>query len=364
MKIKTLSFFVLSVIFLAFNTYAYEVWHTASGKSYDVYLSLKAGKKGKDSGFYMISYKTKKHLDDRYGLVLEYYDLLTHLYHFQLPKKMRDDKFSVVMIEAFKELPKSKEDKQPSRRFTKKLSELAKIVKTHRRTEPNRLQALIKFNDKKFKEAIAAWKKVKAKVPHDYYQTANAYLLSGNKNEAITELQTGQKQFPNDITILNNLAMATLVSGTYILEGKYEYDPGKMEEAKKILAQALALDEKNWLTKSNMAVIEVTLQNFKGAEKLYQAALKLSEDNSDLMYQVASFYHGQKQFDEAKKYYMDAMKKLKDQRSPAAQQAALEKIKDIESRIKLCDEKKVIEEKKPAVAQKPEAGKKPSKKTP
>lgn len=336
MKIKSFIILALMTFGFALNSYAYEVWHTPSGKSYEVYTSLKVGKKGKDSGFYIVSFKTDQHLDDRYALLLEYYDILTQLYHFHLPKKVRDDKFSVVTVEAFRKLPKSKKDKTPSRRFTKKLSEIKKIVKNHRRIDWNRLKAFQAFNDKKYKKAIGFFNKVKNKVPHDHYQTANAFLLQGDRDNALKNLNKGIKKFPNDITLLNNLAMTTMLKGTFLLEGKYEYDPAKMEEAKKVLSKALKLDNKNWLTKSNMAVLETTVNNFKSAEKYYLDALKVSNNSAELSYRVASFYHGQKQFSKAEEFYNSALTRLKGMRTPASEQ----KTKEIQDRLKLVKAKK------------------------
>ncbi|MBI3016418.1 MAG: hypothetical protein HYY62_00220 [Deltaproteobacteria bacterium] len=325
------------LLFLPASLFSAQIWHTASGKSYPIYLSLKASQKGSQSTVYVLSYKTKKNIHDQFGLVLEYYDLLSHFYYFHLPENLKNDKKSFVIVEAFKKLPKSKGEKVPARQFRKKISELKKIVAANDQIDANRLKAFQALNQKKWQEAIVSFKKIKTKVPHDYAQIANSYLRLQKKDEANKTLEAGVKQFPKDVTLLNNLAMTTLFEGTYNLEGKLEYDPQKMEEAKKILIKAREQNPKSWLTASNMATLEMTLQHPKEAEKFHLEALKLSGNNPRLIYQVATFYHGQKEFEKAKSYYEQALSTLKEKRSPAA----TKKRDEIQKRLKLAEEKKV-----------------------
>ena len=105
-----------------------------------------------------------------------------------------------------------------------------------------------------------------------------------------------------------------------------------------ILARAMKLDQDNWLTTSNMAVLETTVQNFKAAENLYLKALKLSKESPELFYRVGDFYHQQKAFKKAQTYYQAAIKGLKEARSPATQI----RVKDIENRLKLVQQNKPL----------------------
>ena len=330
--------FILSLwLFLPTSLFAVQTWHTASGKSYPVYLSLKATQKGSPSTAYILSYKTQKNIHDQFGLVLEYYDLLTHFYYFYCPENLKNDKNSFVIVEAFKKLPQSKGEKVPAKQFVKKMTELKKVIQGNYKLDPNRLKALQAFRQKKWKEAIASFNKIKTKVPHDYAQMGNSYLRLKDKDGAQKMLEAGVKQFPNDTPLLNNLAMTTMVTGIYSFESKLEYDPQKMEEAKKILAKVREQNPKSWLTASNMAALEMALQHTKEAEKFYLEALKLSNNSLRVTYQVATFYHQQKEFEKAKSYYEQILSKLKDQRSPAA----TKKRDEIQKHLKLAEEKKV-----------------------
>jgi len=314
---------------------AYEVWNTPSGKAYDVYLSLKVTQKGSKSNLYVLSYKTKKNIHDRFGLVLEYYDLLTHFYYFHCPENLKNDKNSFIVIEAFKD-PKSKKENPQARQFRKRLSELKQITQANYRLDTNRLKAFQAFNRKKWVEALSFFKKVKAKTPHDHSQIANIYLLQYKKELAKKELESALKEFPDDLVLINNLAMTTMMEGMFEYEGKVEYDPKKMQEAKEILTRAWKLDQKHWFTASNLSLLETKLQNTKEAEKWLLEAFKLSEESPELSYQVAQFYFEQKNFAQAKSYYEKTLKVLKELRSPASQK----RVKSIESQLKLIEAKK------------------------
>ena len=330
MKTKIFLFASLTALIFALNALAYETWHTASGAAYEVHLSLTVGQTRANSKFYAISYKTEKNLDNTLDLLPEYYDLLAHLYYFHIPKEIKNDPYSVVTIEAF-------EEKTRSRRYSRKLSDVKRIVENYKNIDGNRLKAFQNFNQKKYEQAIAFFKKVKKRVPHDYSQTANAYILLGKRDDAFKELEAGIKKYPRDLTLLNNLAMTTLLKGTYLLEGKYAYDPEQMERAKQILSKALKLDPTHWATVANMAVLEMTLQNTKAAEKLYLDALRLSPENAELSYRVGNFYHKQKEFKKAGEYYQAALQKLKNTRSPASEHQT----KAIQDRLKLVKKQKL-----------------------
>ena len=316
--------------------FAFESWHTASGKAYEMHISSKMGQEGKDAILYFLSYRTEKPLSDEKGLLSEFHDLTAHLYYFYVPEKERKNKASSITIEAFGKVAASEKEKIPAMRYTEKLTDLEKTAKSVKNIDPDRLRAFQYFNLKNFQQAIQSFKKTKTKVPHDYMQSANAHLLLDQKSEALKQLETGAQQFPKNVTLLNNLAMTTLMGGTYYLEGKYEYDPEQIKKAKEVLARAIKLDPQNGLTTSHMAILELTAQNVKGAEKLFLEALKLSPEDPEMHYKAADFYHGQKQFTDAQKHYQSALKKLEGARTPASQQ----RTKDIKKRLTLVKQKK------------------------
>jgi len=312
------------------HLHAYETWNTPSGKSYDVYVSVKV--KGQASPFYIISYKTSKRLNDSYGLLMESYDLLTYLYYFQLDTEMKKNKTAGVTIEAFNTVPISDTDKQPSWRITKSLPQVKEIVLKHKKTDQNRLRAFLSLKLKKYKSAFTYFDKIKKKVAHDYVLAANAHLYNLERKVALETLQEGIKTFPKNVLLLNNLAMATFLRGSFHYMEKFEYGPKEMKEAKKILAGALELDKNNWLTNSNMGTVERALGNIASAEKFYLTALKLSDNNPDLLFQVASSYEGQKKMDKAKTTYRAALRKLEQGRTPASSKR-VEEIKEILKRL-------------------------------
>lgn len=287
-------------------------------------------KTGNKSPAFIVSYRTETPLTDKNALMKEVTDLSVYVYYFHLPEKIKNDKNAAVGILAFKDIP-------PAEKFTKKISEIEAFLKSSA-VDPHRLKAFQDFNRKKYVIAISSFEKIESKVPHDYAQIANAYLLLRQTEESRKWLEEGMKRYPKDLMLLNNLAMTTLFKGTFFFDEKYEYNPEEMEKAKKILSQALELNTGYWLTKANMAVLETTLQHFDAAEKLYLEALKLSDHYPELSYQVAVFYHEQKKYDQAKTHYQNALKKLKEVRSPAA----TSKVKEIEKKLKLTQGKKPL----------------------
>jgi len=338
MKLKNSALIFIAVFTLSMPLHAYEIWHTASGKAYNVFASMKVAKKGTTSTFHVMSYQTETNLNDRYGLVLEYYDLLTHLYYFHLPENVRDDANSVVTIEAFDRKPAAEGKTKPSRRYTKKLSEIKNIISKHKRTDVNRLQAFRHFNKKAYAPAIEAFRKISDKVPHDYVQTANAFLLSGDRDAAIKILGRGTQKFPEDVTVLNNLAMTTMLKGTFLLDQKLVYDPEQIKEAKKMLTKAMKIAPKHWLTAANIAVLEETAKNVESAEKNYLNAWEWSQKSPEMAYRVASFYHGHKNWDQAKMYYEQALSSLSGTRMPAAES----RITEIKKRLNWVKNKKPL----------------------
>ena len=213
----SLCIWILSVMY-SFSSYAYEVWYTPSGKSYEIHQFYKTGKQGKVSGHYMVAYRTEHRLNKKDKLISEFSDLFTNLYYFEIPKNIRDSKSYLVTIEAFRDLKEFKKGSVPSMRMTKKCSELKPIVVNHKKTEWNRLRAMEHFNEKKYRQAIGYYRHIKKKVPHDYAQMGNSFLLLGKKSEAVKNLNAGLKTYPKNIMLLNNLAMSTMFKGIFYFE--------------------------------------------------------------------------------------------------------------------------------------------------
>ena len=158
MKTTLFRFAFLAVFIFTFQSYA-ELWHTPSGTSYDVYVTAKnIGKKGEKGLFYYLTYRTTQDLNNKKALETEFGDILAHLYYLRLPEKTRDDKNSIVAVEAFREFPTSQKEKKPSSRYAKKLSELKITVKNHKSIDENRLKALQQVRQKQYKTAVSFFK--------------------------------------------------------------------------------------------------------------------------------------------------------------------------------------------------------------
>lgn len=331
-KIKYLVGFV--TLALAIQVHAFDTWHTVSGKSYDVYGSQRL--KMKSHVEYMLNYSTERKVKDKKGLNKEFNDLLTHLYYFKIPKKDLKNSKSFIIINAFHATAIAGSDELPSTRHEQKLSKLAEIAKSYKGVDKNRLKAFQAFNKKQWLQAANHFKKIEKSVPHDYQQTANAYLLLQKKEKAVRELELGLKKYSKNVSLLNNLAMTKMLTGTFVFEGKHEFDPELMAESKKLLTQADAIDPKNWLTKSNLAVIETTFENYAAAERLYQKALDLSDGSSEAHYQIANFFHERKKWKKAREHYEKAQQLLKYDRMPAT----VNRWKKISKQLKLVKQKK------------------------
>ena len=133
--------------------------------------------------------------------------------------------------------------------------------------------------------------------------------------------------------------MTTMLKGPFFVDKQYDYDPVNMEAAKKILWRSIQLDNKNWLTKANMAVLETTVKNYAEAGKLYAEALKLSDNHPELSFQVADYYHRQKEFGKAKEHYQLALKGFQAGRVPASEK----RMSEVKSRLTSVDQKKPLE---------------------
>ena len=339
MKTTLFRFAFLAVFIFALQSYA-EIWHTPSGKSYDVYVTArnigKKGEKGKkeEKGlFYYLTYRTTRDLSDKKALETEFGDILAHFYYLRLPEKTRNDKNSIVAVEAFREFPTSQKERKPSSRHAKKLSELQTAVKNH--FDENRLKAFQHVKQNHYKNAVSSFNAIKAKVSRDYFGAANINLRLGDKTAAVGQLEAGLKQYPNDPTLLNNLAMTTMLDPDALSKGSFRYNPLFKEKALAVLDKAEKVD-KSWVTQYNRGFLEQTTGNLKEAAKRYEKALKQSHESPMLHYRLANFYHTQKEFGKAKKHYGKAIQKLKKNRSPASER----RIQFLENLLKLAKEKK------------------------
>jgi len=349
MKFKTI-FSILPILIaslvIAFNVHAFSTWHTASGESYNVVASttrlIKKGEKANPENasilFYVL-FETDLDINkDQSKIAKQFHDVGSHLYHFFIPKKFQNDEKSVVNIVAVNKFPASDKEKVLSSRFSKSITEVAKIANAFKGNDANRLAALKFSRQRKYKEALASYKKVSKKVPHDFQEMASVSIFLRDHAGAIAALNEGLKSHPQNVTLLNNLAMASMINVETLKTGRVVYNPQQSKEALKWIAKAKRLDKKHWVTWYNEGTIAMTSEDTKRAEKSYKKAYKYSGKTAELSYRLANFYHMQKKFSKAQSYYKAALKKLNEgMRTPANSRRA----KIIELRLKVAEQMKL-----------------------
>jgi len=271
-------------------------------------------------------------------LTNQFHDVASHLHHFFVPKKFQNDAKSIVRLEAVNKFPESRKAKISSARFSKTVTAVAKIAKNFKGNDANRLRALKHIRQKKYKRALASYKKVSKKVPHDFQEMASVSIFLRDQAGAIAFMNKGVKRYPKNVTLLNNLAMASMINAATLKTGRVVYNPKQSKEALKWIAKAKQFDKKHWVTWYNEGTIALTSRDMKNAEKSYKKAYKYSGKTAELSYRLANFYHMQKKFSKAKSYYKTALRKLKKGlRTPASKRRA----KVVEQRLKLAEEKKL-----------------------
>ncbi len=361
-------------------------WNTASGKSYMIYKTLEWTPVAKDKSkpapgtLFVITYMTSQKPEDKQKLLEEYYDLMTHFYHFYAPESLKKKSFAEkikyhVLVEALQEKPKVGEKNIKAISFSKNFNGITRIALQNKSLDPQRLEGLRALNARDYKKAIATFQKIKNKVAHDFVQMSNANLYMGKRDDAKKKALEGLKLFPEYRDLLHNLASITIFEGTYVTDGKYEYDPEKMNTAKKTLQKIIDLKQDDYLAHSNMATVETTLKNYEGAEKIlksliskssfpialrkrlgdlyviwkkhdlaeeaYMAGLKLNSNEPSLLSGLAELYHRDKKFDQAGKYYNEAIKQLEG-RTPASE-IQNKRVAELKNQLKMCQAKKALE---------------------
>lgn len=354
-----------------------KTWHTASAHTYVIYKIVEwaphaTAKAKKEPGkLFVITYITSHKPDERSALLEEYYDLMTHFYHFYLPQnlksKTKEEKNKYyVMVESLQQKPKPGEKNIKTLNFTKNLNGVADIAAKHKGLDQTRFDALKALNGRQYKKAKSLFQQIKNQVAQDYVHMSNVSLVMGNREEAKKEIEAGLQKFPSQRDLLHSLVNVTILEGTFVTDGKYEYDPQKMEEAKKILRQVMDMKKDDYLAHSTLATVEMALKNYDGAEKIlkdlisksshpwqlqkrlgdlyvlsgkskeaeqsYLEAIKLKPQEPTLLVKVGEFYHGEGKFEEAEKYYTAAITRLEG-RNPTS---------EIKKHLQLAKEKKAL----------------------
>ena len=276
-------------------------WNTASGKTYLLYKNLAWTQEVKDKSktspgrLFMISYITQQKLDDKPKLLEEFYDLMTHFYYFYAPENLKNKSAQekikyYVLVEALQERPKPGDKNYQTSSFSKNFIGVSRIVELNKNIDKVRLSALLALHKHDYNKAITHFEKIQNKVPHDFVHMGNCYLYMGKRDNAKEKVEAGLKVFSNNLDLLHHLAYITILEGTFITEGKYEYDPQKMSEAKKTLEKILSIKEDDWLAHSNMATVETTLKNYEAAEKILKNLISKSSSPVALKKRLGDLY--------------------------------------------------------------------------
>ncbi|MBI2608880.1 MAG: tetratricopeptide repeat protein [Deltaproteobacteria bacterium] len=315
-KTKLFSMLLSLTLWIPFLGYTFDrslqenMWHTASGKSYTIFETLEWSPA--PISMYLVSFQTQVDPQNSKEVAYENYDLLTHFYHFYAPEKIKKKSFEektqyLVILRAFQKKPVG-EKKEKYLEFTKNFNGVERIAKANKKMDQNRLQGLKLLNAKKFKEALAAFSKIKEKTAQDYVHASNIYLYLGKREFAKTNVLAGLKNFPDHLGLLHNLATITVFEGTYLVEGKYEYDPEVMNEAKKTLQKIIKQKKDDYLAYSNLATVETALQDYKAAEKILNDLISKSAEPSDLYKRVGDLYIFQKNNKKAEELFVQGLK--------------------------------------------------------
>jgi len=324
-------------------------WHTASGNSYTIYETFEwtpqSKEKKKPGTLFFIGYQTRvPDKNDKEKFLNEYYDILTHYYYFYLPlerKKMsvEEKKNNHVVMRAFFKVPEEGVQNH-SVNFTKNINGVETIVKENKNVENNRLEGLKALNSGQFGDAIKAFEKIESKNAHDYVHWSKAYLYLGKRDEAKDIVQKGLQAHPNYTDLLHAMVSIHIFEGTFVVEGKYEYDPENMKEAKKVLNKILGTNKENLLAQSNLATVETILKNYDEAAKLLQGLMAKSARPWAMQKRLAETFHRAQKFSEAVKYYHMALKDWQG-RVPASVKKD-QQVKEIEAQLKLAKEAKPL----------------------
>ncbi len=368
LNLKHYALFLLGVGFLitarvyAFDSDLYEKqWHTATGKSYTIYehrilTPQVPDKKAKPGKFFIISYQTQENLDKKELVAAEMYDVMAHLYHFYIPQEIKKKSFSeknkyLILLRAYEKDPKKNKEVKVAK-IKKKLNDVESIAKYSPALDWTRLRALRRFNANEYEKAIQVFGQIKNKVPHDYALMAQAYLNLKKYSDAKKTVEEGLKLNPTYVLLWHQQGKVALHEGSFNVDGKFEFDPEKMKEAKKSFEKAVDLKKDYYVAYVDIATVETALGNYSEAEKIlknlisksskpwflnktladmyvlwkkkdlalkhYEAALKINPREISIIEACGEFQHRESNYKAAEKYYQLAIDVVK-KRGPASQ---------------------------------------------
>jgi tetratricopeptide (TPR) repeat protein len=185
--------------------------------------------------------------------------------------------------------------------------------------------------NKLWKDSIVFWEDSLKKFPQSmmpYKYIGNIYVSRGKNDLAISYFQAGLSSNPNDVILLNGLAMAykgkndlkkaedllvqanrlnPMESATYNNLGTVYFQKGEMERARSYVQRALEIDPQNASARANLGAIFYKLNQWEEAIRELEKAMELSPGSIEPYLSLALVYEQRRVWDKADAYLKKAL---------------------------------------------------------
>lgn len=185
--------------------------------------------------------------------------------------------------------------------------------------------------NKLWKDSIIFWEDSLKKFPQSvmpYKYIGNIYVSRGKIDLAISYFQAGLSGNPNDVILINGLAMAykgkndlkkaedllvqanrlnPMESATYNNLGTVYFQKGEMERAKSYMQRALEIDPQNASARANLGAIFYKLNQWEEAIRELEKAMELSPGSIEPYLSLALVYEQRRVWDKADAYLKIAL---------------------------------------------------------
>ena len=177
--------------------------------------------------------------------------------------------------------------------------------------------------NKLWKDSIIFWEDSLKKFPQSvmpYKYIGNIYVSRGKNDLAISYFQAGLSGNPNDVILINGLAMAykgkndlkkaedllvqanrlnPMESATYNNLGTVYFQKGEMERARSYMQRALEIDPQNASAHGNLGAIFYKLNQWEEAIRELEKAMELSPGSIEPYLNLALVYEQRRVWDKA-----------------------------------------------------------------
>jgi tetratricopeptide (TPR) repeat protein len=185
--------------------------------------------------------------------------------------------------------------------------------------------------NKLWRDPIVFWGESLKKYPHSvtpYKYIGGIYAHREKYDLAISYYQAGLRENPNDVILLNGLALAYkgkkdleraeifLVqanrlnpndSATFNNLGTIYFEKGDLERSRSYLQKALEMNPQNAPARANLGVIFYNLKQWEGAVREFEKAMELSPGSIEPYLNLALVYEQKRDWDRADSYLKKAL---------------------------------------------------------